>query len=309
MNGSVIEDDVVQVKDEASDSESITYESTEMEPLDDRALLHLDEGSDEHANLKHYFLVSIGSLAERCSVLAIRRLVHCSSVMGRAQIEAFKLYERALAEKNGGNPNLNMGWYGTSIDGVRKIVKNGFGSDGVPMGGPFGFGICIYGGSSPANCVLSSVADANGFKYLIFCRVILGKTEQFLPGTKPFGPSSDEFDSCVDDQQFPQKYIVRYSDAKTRVLPLYVLTVQLDTQSKGSLNEIVTRPHSPWISFNKLIYILSKGLSSSKICLIKKFHVKYMERKISREQLVTHLRQTVGDNLLKSIIRKFQQRL
>ncbi|KAH0448037.1 hypothetical protein IEQ34_021837 [Dendrobium chrysotoxum] len=218
MNGSVIEDDVVQVNDEASDSESITYESTEMEPLDDRALLHLDEGSDEHANLKHYFLVSIGSLAERCSVLAIRRLVHCSSAMGRAQIEAFKLYVRALAEKNGGNPNLNMGWYGTSIEGVRKIVKNGFGSDGVPMGGP----------------VLSSVADTNGFKYLILCRVILGKTEQFLPGTKPFGPSSDEFDSCVDDQQFPQKYIVRYSDAKTRVLPLYVLTVQLDTQSKGS---------------------------------------------------------------------------
>ncbi|XP_020577567.1 probable inactive poly [ADP-ribose] polymerase SRO2 isoform X2 [Phalaenopsis equestris] len=297
MNGSIVDDDPIEFNYEASDSESITTESTELRAFEDGALLHLDEGDDEHINLKHNFLISIGRLAECCSVVEIRRVMHYFSAMGRAQLGAFGLYVRALAEKNGGNANLNMGWYGTSVEGVRKIVRNGFGSDGVPMGGTFGFGICIYGASSAANW------------HLIFCRVILGKTEEFLPGTKPFGLISDEFDSGVDNQKFPRRYIVRFSDAKTRVLPLYVLTVQLEnTQSKGSLKEIVGRPHSPWISFSKLIYTLSKCLSSSKICLIKRFHVKYMERRISRIQLVTQLRQTVGDELLVSVIRKFHER-
>lgn len=290
--------------DVSSDSESITCDPISEQSEEDR-LIHLDERSDNHVNLKHQFLQGIGPMSERCAVVAIQGISHCSSPMSRAQRESFGLYVKAVAEKNGGNPNLKMGWYGASVEGVRRIVRNGFGSGGSTAS-PFGSAICIHGGFSAADCVLSSPTDANGLRRIILCRVILGKTELVLPGSNQNGPSSDEFDSGVDNLQLPRKYIIWYSDAKTRVLPLYVLVIRFDTQSKGRLKELVERPRSPWISLKLLISALSRSLSSSKICLIKKFHIKYMERKISRLQLVTCLRKIVGDELLISVIRKSQ---
>ncbi|KAK8965564.1 putative inactive poly [ADP-ribose] polymerase SRO3 [Platanthera guangdongensis] len=292
--------------DESSDSESITYDPI-ADQSEEEHLIHLDEGSENHVNLKHQFLQGIGPLSDRCSVVAIQRFSHRSSAMARAQLESFRLYVKAVAEKNDGNPNLKIGWYTTSDEGVHRILKNGFDSGGIPTG-PFGFSLCIHGVFSASNCVLSSFPDANGLRRIILCGVILGKTELVLPGSNQYGPSSEEFDSGVDNLQFPRKYIVWYSDAKTRVLPLYVLVIRLDTQSKGRLKELVERPRSPWISIKLLISALSCSLSSSKICLIKKFHIKYMERKISRLQLVTHLRKVVGDESLISVIRNFQDK-
>lgn len=293
--------------DEESDSGSVSYEPVAEDQRGEDCEFRLDEGSEKHIDLKHLLFQAIGSLAERCSVVGIRGMAHRSSAMGLARLESFRLYAKAVAEKNGGNPNLKLGWYGASGEGVRRIVKNGFGSGGLPVG-PLGFGLCIYGGFSAANCILSSAADANGLRHIILCKVILGKAELVLPGSKQFGPSSDEFDSGVDDLNFPQKYIVWYSDAKTHVLPLYEIVVKLDPQSKGKPKELVERPCTPWISFKLLISALSNCLSSSKLYLVKKLHIKYMERKISRLQLVTHLRKIVGDEMLVSVIRNFQNK-
>ena len=66
------------------------------------------------------------------------------------------------------------------------------------------------------------------------CRVILGSTEEILPGSMQSGPSSENCDSGVDNQQSPSKYIVWYQDVKTNILPLYALSVKLDVQSGGA---------------------------------------------------------------------------
>ncbi|ONK81508.1 uncharacterized protein A4U43_C01F29900 [Asparagus officinalis] len=49
------------------------------------------------------------------------------------------------------------------------------------------------------------------------------------------GPSSGDFDSGVDNQQAPSKYIVWYPDVKTHVLLLYAVTVKMDLNLGGAL--------------------------------------------------------------------------
>ncbi|KAG0496826.1 hypothetical protein HPP92_001517 [Vanilla planifolia] len=158
MDETVIDNEVV------SDSESIICERIHENALEEKALLRLDEGSLEYINLKHRFFLCLGSLAERCSVVVIRRMVPCSSAMSRAQVMAFKLFEKAVAEKNGGYPNVKLGWYGTSADGILRILRSGFDYGALPIG-EFRHGLCIYGDCSVANCILQCATDANGLKH------------------------------------------------------------------------------------------------------------------------------------------------
>ena len=82
--------------------------------------------------------------------------------------------------------------------------------------------------------VLSAPGDADGLRHLLVCRVILGSTEEILPGSMQSGPSSENFDSGVDSQQSPSKYIVWYPDVKTNILPLYAVSIKLDIHLRGA---------------------------------------------------------------------------
>ncbi|ONK62276.1 uncharacterized protein A4U43_C07F2240 [Asparagus officinalis] len=88
----------------------------------------------------------------------------------------------------------------------------------------------------------------DGLNHMVICRVILGSTETILPGSRQLGSSSGDFDSGVDNQQAPSKYIVWYPDVKTHVLPLYTVTVKMDLNSRGLQRKLyATRPGSEWI--------------------------------------------------------------
>ncbi|ONK59166.1 uncharacterized protein A4U43_C08F3660 [Asparagus officinalis] len=54
------------------------------------------------------------------------------------------------------------------------------------------------------------------------------------------GPSSGDFDSGVDNQQAPSKYIVWYPDVKTHVLPLYAVTVKMELDLGAIARDIFT---------------------------------------------------------------------
>ena len=70
----------------------------------------------------------------------------------------------------------------------------------------------------------SSVADENGVRRLLLCRVILGKMEVVRPGSQQCHPSSEDFDSGVDNLSAPKRYIVWSSHMNTHILPEYVVT-------------------------------------------------------------------------------------
>ncbi|KAJ0989895.1 hypothetical protein J5N97_008251 [Dioscorea zingiberensis] len=271
-------------------------------------LVRLNVDDEEHVRLKHRLYTSIGSLAQHCSVEAIYRNMH-SSPSGRASLESFRLFLKATEQKRNGNANVVNGWHGTSKDGIRRILSNGFGMNGMPEDGvPQGFGLYLYSEHSAVESVLSSAVDVDGLRHILFCRVILGNSEEVPPGSRQFGPSSEKFDSGVDNMQSPTKYTIWYPHVNTHILPLYAMSVRVDFHTKGTQTESLRKPSSPWIPFSSLITVLSRILPPSQMCLVRRYHSDYMEKKISRKQLIFQIRQVSGDKVLISAIKSFQDK-
>lgn len=80
---------------------------------------------------------------------------------------------------------------------------------------------------------MSATADERGLRHVLLCRVILGAVEEVVRGSRQSQPSSHSFDSAVDNQNTPTRYIIWYSDAQTRVLPLYVMSIKVDFRTRG----------------------------------------------------------------------------
>lgn len=72
--------------------------------------------------------------------------------------------------------------------------------------------------------VLSSEVDANGLRHILLCRVILGKTEEICAGSEQSQPSSEEFDTGVDNLDEPKKYIVWSCYMNSHILPIFVIS-------------------------------------------------------------------------------------
>ncbi|KAJ6833893.1 putative inactive poly [ADP-ribose] polymerase SRO3 [Iris pallida] len=304
------------VKEEQSDVESSCSDSVSVidGPVSEKShessfcgrISAINKEGEEFLRLKHRFHLSIGSLSQHCSVVdAYRNFRHCP--MGKARLMAFRMFMKAMTEKRGGNQNMAYAWFGTSKDEAFRIMRDGFGVCGTPNnGGPFGLHLCSD--SASADSVLSAPVDEDGLRHVVVCRVILGCPEELLPGSVQSCPSSEEHDSGVDNMQSPSRYIIWYPDVKTHVLPLYTLSVKLDLSSEGWRREPVHKPSSPWMPFSALIHALSKSVPPSTMCLIKKFHTEFVERKITRQQLIFRFRQLVGDRLLVSAVKNFRDK-
>lgn len=79
-----------------------------------------------------------------------------------------------------------------------------------------------------------SNSDEDGVRHILLCRVILGKQEVVPIGSEQFLPSSEEFDSGVDNLNSPKKYIMWSTHMNTCVLPEFVISFRApQCSSKG----------------------------------------------------------------------------
>lgn len=154
----------------------------------------------------------------------------------------------------------------------------------------------------------SCVVDEDGLRHLLLCRVILGKMEVVHPGSQQYHPSSEDFDSGVDNLPAPKKYIVWSTHMNTHILPEYAVTFRAPPCLKGeqlyntclflfpfrvrvmiarSCTNLICaliwlgflntqgslkKPTSPWMPFTTLISVLSKFLPPQSVNLIAKHH-------------------------------------
>lgn len=79
----------------------------------------------------------------------------------------------------------------------------------------------------------SAVEGEDGLRYLLLCRVLLGKAELVSPGSQQFHPSSSEFDSGVDNLECPKKFIVWGTQMNTHILPEFLVTFTAQPSSNG----------------------------------------------------------------------------
>jgi len=80
-----------------------------------------------------------------------------------------------------------------------------------------------------------SDVDENGIVHMMLCRVIMGNVEIVHPGSKQHRPSSDYFDSGVDDLKNPQHYIVWDMNLNRHIYSEFVVTIKMPSITKDSL--------------------------------------------------------------------------
>lgn len=69
----------------------------------------------------------------------------------------------------------------------------------------------------------------------------MGKSEKVEAGSLQYHPSSDEFDSGVDDLTTPKWYIVWSTHMNTHILPEYIVSFRSSChQSQGILSHTIT---------------------------------------------------------------------
>ncbi|KAK7330489.1 hypothetical protein VNO77_24684 [Canavalia gladiata] len=255
-----------------------------------------DEGGDL---IQSRFVRGLGSQGLKPEVVAVRRN-GCSSVMARARIHSFQIFERAVAKLCGGNANVNYAWYGASgKEEIADIIQHGFGHAHC-------HGLRLSPEDSPLESVKSSVVDKDGLRHLLLCRVILGRTEVVPRGSNQCRSSSEGYDSGVDSISDPKEYVIWCNHINTHVLPEYVLSFRLPSLKGHVKIGEPLRPSSPWMPFPTLISVLSKILPPPDIAFIAKFHKDYREKRISRHELIQKVRLIAGDKLLVSVIKSFR---
>ncbi|KAM0060578.1 putative poly(ADP-ribose) polymerase, catalytic domain, RST domain-containing protein [Helianthus debilis subsp. tardiflorus] len=159
--------------------------------------------------------------------------------------------------------------------------------------------------------VESATADEYGIKHILLCRVLLGKSELVSRGSTQCYPSSDDFQSGVDDLLSPKKLIVWSSQMNTHILPEFVISFKTLSSINGPKSDGVPvrheKPVSPWIPIPNLIAALSKILAPKAIKEITQFRRSYIEHKISRREMIRGIREVTGDRLLLMVLKDFTQ--
>ncbi|KAM2674737.1 hypothetical protein EV2_015888 [Malus domestica] len=301
------------VQSSISDSESVVDSGSsssrnQPRPFGD-GLVPLFNGDRVHDLIKQRFVSSLGLLGTQVSVVAVHRNSY-SSPVGQARLRSFQIYLKAVEEKCGGNPNVKYAWYAPySKDEISKIICHGFDNfEQQQRNGVYGNGVYLAPDHSPMQCVEGLNVDEDGLRHLLLCRVILGRPEVVCPGSKQHHPSSEQFDSGIDNIFAPKKYIVWSTHMNTHILPEYVISFRAPSCLKDFLKiqEPIKKPTSPWMPFPVLIGVLSKFLPPPTIALISKYYKEHRANVITRQQLIQKVRQIAGDELLVSIIKSFR---
>ncbi|KAE9446226.1 hypothetical protein C3L33_21879, partial [Rhododendron williamsianum] len=172
--------------------------------------------------------------------------------------------------------------------------------------------------------------DENGVGHMVFCRVILGNMEPVQPGSAQFHPSSENFDSGVDDLQNPRALVQKESQCVTTSqghqqgqFQLVSSSVELEKNSPpcqnfegmpqqkalGESSSTSKTPKSPWMPFAMLFNAISTKVAPKDMKWVNMHYNMFRSKKISRDEFIRKLRFSVGDELLRSTIISLQDKL
>ncbi|XP_077233502.1 putative inactive poly [ADP-ribose] polymerase SRO3 [Tasmannia lanceolata] len=266
-------------------------------------VVRLKDGDKGYSFVKHIFLSGLRSSSQDVTVTSIRRISHVGP-LGNARLDAFQTQIKMIKAARG-RANVRLGWHGTSAKGVASIATHGFGQANR-FSGSEAYGVGVYLSPQQSSHTSASLAEAddNGEKHVVLCRVIMGNTEEVEAGSQQFHPSSEEFDSGVDDIINPRWYILWSTHMNTHILPEYVVSFK----SSEHLQERGLRRISPAsnFSFPKLLSEMGKSLSSSTIHALQSLYTHYKAGKIRKDVLIKQFRLIAGDKVLVSTIQRIR---
>jgi len=71
---------------------------------------------------------------------------------------------------------------------------------------------------------MSTVADENGLRHVLLCKVILGRVENVPVDSKQSQPSCKQYDTGVDDISSPKKHIIWTAFMNSHIHPEYIVS-------------------------------------------------------------------------------------
>jgi hypothetical protein len=77
--------------------------------------------------------------------------------------------------------------------------------------------------------------DEKAVQYMLLCRVILGNMEAITPGSQDTFPSSEMYDSGVDDCSNPKCYVMWPSHVNTHIRLEYLVSFRLSSKVRRKM--------------------------------------------------------------------------
>ncbi|XP_058106960.1 probable inactive poly [ADP-ribose] polymerase SRO3 [Magnolia sinica] len=303
-----------------------------------KKLVRLARDEPEFIAVQNTFLIGFSDLITQINLVGIYR----HSTMGSVAITRLKSFDKQIeiTKRYRGYANVCGGWHGSSREGVIGIILYGFWNCGEPVGGSsYGNGIYLSPDEHAHISACYSELDNNGIQHMVFCRAIMGNMEQVRHGTNQYHPSSENFDSGVDDLQDPKHYVVWPTHMNTHIHPEYVVSFTLPPSVREHLAgkrdgqgtvDVVMRsgqqvilalhpetngqntasepkwPTSGWLPFTMLFHAIEHRLSPFvKDMLLYNCNL-YKSKRITRKEMIQKMRMLVGDNLLLSTLKRLQ---
>ncbi|KAK9066477.1 hypothetical protein SSX86_013799 [Deinandra increscens subsp. villosa] len=295
-----------------SDCESVVSgnRSVERRSIGLNGMIRLDDGDKLHGIIGKKFVSRLSDMGINAQVHCIQRNLFNASAISQAKLSSFQIFSKAVERRNGGDAHIKYAWFGASKDEIDNIILHGFGYDNIQKNSFFNHGIVLSADHSPLESVQSAIADEDGIKHILLCRVLLGRTELVSSGSMQSHPSSENFQSGVDDLVSPKKYIVWSSQMNTHILPEFVISFKTLTSMNRTTKQDgahLPKPVSPWIPIPELIAALSKILPPKAIKKMTQFRQSYIEHKISRRDMIRGIRQVAGDRMLLMVLKSFNE--
>ncbi|OVA16479.1 WWE domain [Macleaya cordata] len=274
----------------------------------------LKDGERNYLDIKHIFLSGLRRTHGDITVTSIHRCLHAGPI-GSARLQSFQK-QIELTKATRGTAEVRIGWHGTSSEGVANIMLHGFGLSNKLSGSEaaYGDGIYLSPARAPETSALLSVADKNGEKHMLLCRVIMGNIEKVEVGSNQFHSSSAEYDTGVDNFANPKWYIVWSTHMNRHILPEYVVSYKSSDHQQGqglltgtpTPTPIPMRDTASTMSFPKLFSAMKSSLPSSSSEELEALFRMFKEGKVAKDVLIKRLRSIAGDQLITSTIRKIR---
>ncbi|KAJ4874740.1 putative inactive poly [ADP-ribose] polymerase SRO3 [Raphanus sativus] len=269
----------------------------------------LREDNAEHDVVKNCFLSGMGTLHAADTTIVSVRKTSTQRITTKAKLAASIVFAEAMKRKNGGDANVRYGWYsGGSKEEIERIVSYGFSSREIEKfekdDRSHGVGIHFLHHTCSLAAAVLGEADEEGIQHLLLCRLILGKPERIISGSKQSHPSSVQYDCGVDSLENPRKYVVWSCNMNSYILPSHVVSFK-SPRLRGLSRGVggLGRARSPCVSFPVLMSVLSKSLDHPRMNVLMTSYDDFRKGKVRREQLVRKIREVIGDELLLDIIK------
>ncbi|KAJ0981877.1 hypothetical protein J5N97_010132 [Dioscorea zingiberensis] len=271
-------------------------------------LLRLPGESASYKHVEDLFLAGMRQFDHDVVITSVRKCTHASR-LAKCRKNTFDMNVQSTKAIRG-DSNVKLAWYGAAPEEVAGIIAHGFGQPNYKPFGPGVHGVGVY--LSPPNLAfassLLSSPDDNGEKHIMLCQVLMGNSEQIPAGSHQFHPSSDLFDSAVDDLRSPRWFVVWTTHMNTHILPLYVVSFKSSDQSQGSCRMISVseKPCVTSVPFPKLFAEVAKSLPEFQVKVLEMQFHKHKEGKMSKEAFIRSLRSLAGDKLLSSSLQRIR---